>query len=85
MAVFYLPIGALGPRGSKGPDGLSGAGGRTELPGFLGPAGPAGPEGPAFTATDAQWNTVVGLEALPALTTGSYNTVAGRSAVRTAQ
>ena len=60
MAVFYLPIGALGSQGSKGPDGPTGTGGRTGLPGFPGPAGPAGPEGPAFTATDAQWNTVVG-------------------------
>ena len=82
MGVFYLPVGAIGPRGRRGLPGPPGPAGRKGQPGPLGLPGPPGPEGPALAATDAQENTLVGLEALHALTTGRFNTAVGRSALR---
>ena len=84
MAVSYLTTGAVGPQGPRGVAGPAGPAGRKGMPGLPGSQGAAGPEGPEFTATDGRQNTIVGLEALHALTTGQLNIAFGRNALRSA-
>ena len=81
LLVSYMTTSAVGPQGSPGEAGPKGVSGRRGMPGLPGPQGPPGPE-PSVVTTAGTRNTVLGLEALHALTTGRLNIAAGRDALR---
>jgi hypothetical protein len=75
------PTGATGPQGPQGPIGLTGATGPIGLTGPIGPQGPPGPLNPNIITTTS--NTVLGVNAFNADSTGSYNTAGGAYSLTT--